>query len=342
MSVRERLEAVVADPVEELAVLWQWRGGQYRLSTQGLAPGMVFLSLLPQSVDRFRVVVGGVREVAVRAGWSWPAVQDAVPVLVGEGSWVFVDSGRGPDRGAVFFAEASPPGPAVRVAGSLREFFEIAWFLVEAGWWQLGWDLGLVDVVGGGSVRREAPSLSLRSELEAYRAALVAANPAWTDGLVPGRARAEVVGVLGGWVADPVEELVELWQWHDGQAEGTLSSLFKGMYFWGVDDPRLPLFRDYAHETRHIAVAEGLSWPAVEDAVPVLISPGGEAVFVDSGYSADRGCVFATVDDLAPALRVAGSLAEAVGLARLMVESGRWYFHEGLYLVDTRAAGPWF
>ncbi len=341
--MREVLGAVVADPVEELAVLWQWHNGQYPLSTQGLAPGMVFLTLSPRSVDWFRVVVGGVREVAVGAGWSWPAVGDVVPVLVGEGSWVFVDSGRGPDRGAVFFAEASPPGPAVRVAGSLREFFEIVWFLVEAGWWRLGWDLGLVDVVGGGSVR-EAPVLSLVSELEAYRAALVAANPAWTDGLVPGRARAEVLGVLGGWVADPVEELVELWQWHDGQAEGTRNSLFQGMFFWGVDDPRLPLFRDYVHETRHIAVAAGLSWPAVEDAVPVLISPGGDAVFVDSGYSADRGCVFTTDHkDLAPALRVAGSLAEAVGLARLMVESGGWYFHEGRYLAVTRTEErPWF
>jgi hypothetical protein len=177
----------------------------------------------------------------------------------------------------------------------------------------------------------------LTEVLDAYAASLKSADARWTGDFNPGLDADRARDVLSEFVVDPVDELVELWHWHNGQHQKTQQPLFPGWMFRPLEASAIATFRDFATETRHIAVTEGLFWPQVTDAIPILFSPGGPWVFQDSGDGPDRGYVFwAETHNLWPAQRIASSLAGAVAIAHGLVDRGTWRLGRDLVLRDER------
>lgn len=330
----------VDEPLDELIDVWRWRNGQHSRTQQPLFCGFTFRRLVGEDVRTFRDFAS-LSWGAAPGGSTEPDVGDALPLAWGsDGEVVFVDSGVGAGRGAVFLSDDRRPGPPQCLAASVGEVLATAHAAVVFGRWRLGDDLVLRDGrdPAGSLPASPASGAALSERLDQYVATLRGYQPRWTGDLRRGRSRREVVEGLQSFVADPVEELVDLWAWHDGQERMTRTPLFCGVFFRQLSHGRIERFRELAAETRHIAVEEGLFWPEVTDAVPVFAGPGGEWVFVDSGYGPGRGHVYTDggTHDLVPAIRLGRSLAEVIGIAETAVAAGLWRLTPDLDIIDAR------
>jgi hypothetical protein len=341
--VARLLGEFVDDPLDEAVELWRWHNGQDPRTQQPLFCAFLFRRLTGEDVRTFRDFAS-LSWGATPAGSAGPDVGDALPLAWGaDGEVVFVDSGAGSGRGAVFLSDDRRPGPPQRLAASVEEVVAMAHAAVVFGRWRLGDDLVLRHESDPAAAPQTAPpdGPALAERLETYVALLRRHQPHWTGDLRPGLLRAEVVDVLQAFVADPVEEVVALWAWSDGQERTTRMPMFHGFFFRRLSRGRIERFREFAAETRHIAVAEGLFWPEVGDVVPVFHSAGGESVFVDSGYGPGRGHVYTdgATHDLGPAIRLGRSLAEVVGMADAAVTAGWWRITRDLQIIDARGDG---
>ncbi len=166
------------------------------------------------------------------------------------------------------------------------------------------------------------------SALDAHVEAIRRATGGPVPQLNPGRPREVVRRILAELVEDPVDDLVDLWSWHDGEA-GPASTLFwtGGGAFYSLDRimADLPMIRESVADDRAWFEAEGFDWPyGPDDVVPVLST--GELTLVDSGSSARRGRVYLhpAPSDAEPAFEMFPSLADAIDAARFCVEAGYW------------------
>lgn len=164
----------------------------------------------------------------------------------------------------------------------------------------------------------------LSSILDGYLAAIAEATGGPKPGLNPGLPAREVRRRLATWVAEPVEELVDLWAWRDGE-EG--SGLFWGGSFHPLDGRLgdLGSERENLLEHRAIHKAHGVEWTVHPDDVVPVVGDGGFIAFVDSGLSNTRGHVFAFGTHQLPGpIDMFGSLADAVQAAHYCVQAGYW------------------
>jgi hypothetical protein len=166
----------------------------------------------------------------------------------------------------------------------------------------------------------------LHDALDAYLDAIRRATGGPIPDLNPGRTPEVCRRILQDLVDDPVEELVELWSWRDGEAEGC--RCFWGGYFRSLDrlEVDLPSNREALHDSRILTEAEGFDWafsPAV--AVPVVYARYDDTL-VDCGSGPDRGCVYhaGAAHDHAEPVTMFASLTDAVEAARFCVEAGYW------------------
>lgn len=338
--VSRLLGELVNDPVDELIDLWRWHNGQDPRTQQALFCGFIFRRLTIEDVKTFRDFASLAWGAAPR-GSAWPDVDEAVPVAWGsEGEVVFVDSGAGAGRGAVFLSDDRRSGPPQRLASSVEEVVDMAYAALVSGRWRLGDDLVLRDAQDPAATQPTTATggSALTVHLEIYVALLRQQQPHWTADLRPGLPRGDVIDELQRFVADPVGDLVALWAWHDGQ-DPMRTPLFCGFNFPPMSGALIERFREHAAETHYLAVEEGLFWPEVADLVPVLYHvAGGEWIFVDSGYGPGRGHVYTDggPHDMVPAIRLGRSLAEVVAMAEAAIAAGWWRLTPDLNITDTR------
>lgn len=184
----------------------------------------------------------------------------------------------------------------------------------------------------------ENPAMKLTESLDRYVASAKRVAPHWTPNLSPGLDRNSARDRLSCLVANPVEEVIDLWTWRDGQG-GSPSFwpvshvLFWGMHFFPLGDveKRLDGWREDHTEWRHIGESEGGIWPTpLTELVPVFFVQDWQAcVWVDCGAGASRGRVFyyGQEGEFEP-LDMFASLSDTVDAARYRVESGDWTIDE--------------
>lgn len=172
--------------------------------------------------------------------------------------------------------------------------------------------------------------------LDAYVAAVRRVTGGPVPQLNPPRERSAVRRILEELVEDPLEELIDLWSWHDGEME-PLSAFFwtGGGTFHRVDRVRqlLPEVREFLDDDRATDEAVGEEWPfAIDDVVPVVWD-GMELTLVDSGSGPGRGLVYNHATSAAtPPFVMFTALTDAVDAACYCVDAGYWIpdVHDGL------------
>lgn len=182
----------------------------------------------------------------------------------------------------------------------------------------------------------------LADALDRYVASVETTARHWSPNLNPGLHRDDVQRRLGRLVADPVDEVTELYSWRDGQAGSpmfgtTTHHLFWTMYFFPLADveARIGQWREFHEEWRFIGEAEGGFWPtALVDLLPIFFVQDWQAcVWVDCGSGPTRGRVFfyGQEGEFEP-LDMFESLTDAVDAARFRFETGEWTVDEDAWV----------
>lgn len=162
--------------------------------------------------------------------------------------------------------------------------------------------------------------------LQTYLVAVARSGDGGGPRLYEPRPRGAVLRQLRRIVPQPVDTLVDLWSWHDGEEEPS-AALFWGGSFPSLDrlEGEIDEIRAFLEEERRINEQHGTGWPFREaDVVPILHA-GLSYVLVGSGSSPSPGAVYSfSGGEGLPPLEMFPSLQEAIRAATFCVEMGYW------------------